>query len=122
MLRTAKKNSGPIPQSKASRIESPLMWGIVWARLVKLGFDGVLILDKALDLDKALVLNKALDLDKALDLRIVNPIRRASNSVPTVRCWVVSWSDNHEGKHPYPTLCESVYVRNEKTNGLWKSR
>ena len=106
MLRTAKKNSDLSPQSKAFRIESPLMWGIVWTRLVKLGFDGVLILDKALDLDKA------------LGLEIVNPIWRASNSVPTVRCWVVNWSDNHEGKHPYPTLCESVSARNEKTNGL----
>ena len=26
--RTAKKNSDPSPQSKASRIESPLMWGL----------------------------------------------------------------------------------------------
>ena len=108
VLRTAKKNSDPSPQSKASRIKSPLMWGVkvVWARFVKLGFGGVLILDKALDLDKA------------LGLEIVNLIWRASNSVPTVRCWVVSWSDNHEGKHPYPTLCESVSARNEKTNGL----
>ena len=69
-------------------------------------------------LGKALVSDKALDLDNALDLRIVNPIRRASNSVPTVRCWVMSWSDNHEGKHPYPTLCESVSAKNEKTDGL----
>ena len=75
VLHTAKKSNDPSPQSKASQIESPLVWGFVWARLVKLGFDGVLILDKALDLDKALVLDKALDLDLALDLRIVNPIR-----------------------------------------------
>ena len=102
---TVKKNSDPSPQSKASRIESPLMWGIVWARLVKLGFDGVLILDKTLILDKALDFGSSL-------------IQRTTSNFPTARCWIVSWSDNHEGKYPYHTLCDSVYARNEKTNGL----
>ena len=58
-----------------------------------------MVLNKALVLDKALDLDKELDLDKALDLWIVNLIQQASSSIPTVRCWVVSWSDNHEGKH-----------------------
>ena len=64
MLRTAKKNSGPIPQSKASRIESPSMWDgescLGPARRIGLRSSMVLVLDKAL------VSDKALDLDKVL--------------------------------------------------------
>ena len=110
MMRTANKKSDQNSHSKASPVESPF------------NVEGENYLGPARQIElrssTALVLDRALDFDKALDFWIVNPIQRTSSSVPTVRCWMVSWSDNHEGKYPYRTLCESVSERNEKTNGL----
>ena len=101
---------GPIPHSKTSRAESPFNVGSCLGPACQIGLWS----------STALVLDKALHLDKVLDFWTIHPFQRTTSNFPTVRCWMVSWSDNHKKKHSYPTLCESVSVRMKRQTGCRK--